>query len=143
MKAKNIIGLILVVVILALMLLMFLQEGSKKIEVVEDKQSQKVEPKKVLTEEEQYLEDLKKQAGAKGDYAVSKYYKTACSSCHGKAGEGTRVAPDIAGKSYEYMLEKLDDYRQDRVPNSLMKGLINNLSNEDLESLAKEISNFK
>jgi len=146
MKAKNIIGLILVVVILGLVIMVVSQEGAKKV-IVEEKVSEKVtkeDPKVQKSEEEQYLEDLKKQAGATVDYEVSKYYKTACSACHGKAGEGTSVAPGIAGKSYEYMLQKLDDYKNNRVENTLMQsGLFINVSEEDLKALAREISNFK
>ncbi len=145
MKAKNIVGIILIVVILFLQFLVLSQESSKKVEMVEkvEEKVYKVEPKLEKSEEEKHSEDLKKQAGAKTDYEVSKYYKTACSSCHGKSGEGTKVAPSIAGKSYEYIVEKLDDYKNDRVVNSLMKGLLNNTSDEDLKILAKEIANFK
>ncbi len=145
MKAKNIVGIALVAIIFVLLFLVLSQESSKKVDVVEkvEEKVAKVEPKVEKSEEEKYVEDLKKQAGAKSDYEVSKYYKTSCSSCHGKAGEGTKVAPMIAGKSYEDIVNRLDDYKHNRVPNSLMVGLLNNISDEDLKMLAKEIANFK
>ena len=146
MKIKNIIGLVLLIVLVALFVLTLSQEGSKKIveqEKVEEKTT-KVEKVVVKSDEEKYLEDLKKQAGQKANYEVSAYYKVACSSCHGKTGEGTKVAPSIAGQSYEYLLSKLDDYKNGKVENSLMQsGLFINVNEEDLKKLAKEIANFK
>lgn len=141
MKTKNIVGIALIAIIFALLFLVLSQESSKKVDVVE--KVAKVEPKVEKSEEEKYVEDLKKQAGAKSDYEVSKYYKTSCSSCHGKGGEGTKVAPMIAGKSYEDIVKRLDDYKHNRVPNSLMVGLLNNISDEDLKKLALEIASFK
>lgn len=146
MKIKNIIGLVLLIVLVALFVLTLSQEGSKKIveqEKVEEKTT-KVENVVVKSDEEKYLEDLKKQAGQKANYEVSAYYKVACSSCHGKTGEGTKVAPAIAGQSYEYLLSKLDDYKNGKVENSLMQsGLFINVNEEDLKKLAQEIANFK
>jgi cytochrome c553 len=146
MKIKNIIGLVLLIVLVALFVLTLSQEGSKKIveqEKVEEKTT-KVEKVVVKSDEEKYLEDLKKQAGQKANYEVSAYYKVACSSCHGKTGEGTKVAPSIAGQSYEYLLSKLDDYKNGKVENSLMQsGLFININEEDLKKLAQEIANFK
>lgn len=146
MKIKNIIGLVLLIVLVALFVLTLSQEGSKKIveqEKVEEKTT-KVEKVVVKSDEEKYLEDLKKQAGQKANYEVSAYYKVACSSCHGKTGEGTKVAPAIVGQSYEYLLSKLDDYKNGKVENSLMQsGLFINVNEEDLKKLAQEIANFK
>ena len=117
MKAKNIVGIALIAIIFVLLFLVLSQESSKKVDVVEkvEEKVAKVEPKVEKSEEEKYVEDLKKQAGAKSDYEVSKYYKTSCSSCHGKAGEGTKVAPMIAGKSYEDIINRLDDYKHNKV----------------------------
>lgn len=145
MKIKSLFGIILVVIILGLILLLLSQESYKEA-VVEEKNTTAVEQKTSkapLSEEEQVLEDLKKQAGVNLENSVSIYYLTHCSSCHGKDGGGTQVAPTIKGKSYDYMIAKLDDYRNDRVVNSLMKGLLLNTSDEELKVLAKEISNFK
>lgn len=145
MKSKNIVGILVVVVFVGLIFMLLSQESYKEV-VVEDKKEvvqEKSTPKVALSEEEKVLEDLKKQAGVNLQNSVSIYYITHCSSCHGKSGEGTKVAPAIRGKAYDYMIAKLDDYRNDRVVNTLMKGLLLNTSDEDIKVLAKEISNFK
>ncbi len=41
------------------------------------------------------------------------------------------------------LLKKLADYKAGKVQNSLMKGLLTNVSDSELESLADEISKFK
>ncbi|AXK48798.1 cytochrome C [Aliarcobacter trophiarum LMG 25534] len=146
MKTKNIIGLLLLIAIFALFAFTLSQESSKKV-VEQDKVEEKVTKVESVvqkSDEEIYLEDLKKQAGQKVEYEVSAYYKVACSSCHGKTGNGTKIAPAIAGQSYEYLLSKLDDYKNGKVENSLMQsGLFININEEDLKKLAKEIANFK
>ncbi len=142
MSINRVIALILATLIIVLMGYLISQESTNV--VVEKKQISQEKPiaKVVIkSEEEQKLEDLKKQAGS--TLKVSNLYVVRCSSCHGKKGEGTRVAPSIKGKSQEYILKKLDDYKNDRVSNSLMKGLLNNATALQLEELAKEISNFK
>ena len=48
-----------------------------------------------------------------------------------------------AHPSYEDIVKRLDDYKHNRVPNSLMVGLLNNISDEDLKKLALEIASFK
>jgi len=147
MNSKKIVGIVLVAIIVGLMVMMLSQDTSKKPTTetkVEDKQVAQTQPKSTeVSEEEQKLQDLKKQAGANLSQEVSKFYTVRCSSCHGKAGEGTMVGPQIAGKSFDYIINKLDDYKNNRVPNSLMQGLLTNISQEDAKTLAKEISNFK
>ncbi len=142
MNINKIIAIAIATIIVALMGYLISQESTNV--VVEEKQVSQAKPiakAVVKSEEDQKLEDLKKQAGS--TLKVSNLYVVRCSSCHGKKGEGTRVAPSIMGKSQEYILKKLDDYKNDRVSNSLMKGLLNNATALQLEELAKEISNFK
>lgn len=142
MNINKIIPITLVCIIVVLMGYLISQENTNV--VVEEKQIQEkktIAKVVVKSEEEQKLEDLKKQAGS--TLKVSNLYVVRCSSCHGKKGEGTKVAPSIMGKSQDYILKKLDDYKNDRVSNSLMKGLLNNATALQLEELAKEISNFK
>lgn len=144
MKIKNIIGLVLSILIIVLMVFLISQEENEvkeSVEKIEKKEKNRVVSYK--NEEEQKLDELKKQAGETTLQKVSNLYVIKCSSCHGKSGKGTKVAPSISGKSVDYILNKLNDYRNNRVKNSLMKGLLNNAKKEDLEILAKEISNFK
>lgn len=148
MNSKKIVGIVIAVVVIALMVMMMSQTSSTK-----PAQESKVQEQQAAqavakidegpSEEEKMLQDLKKQAGASLDHDVSVFYTVRCSSCHGKGGEGTIVAPAIAGKSYDYILEKIDDYRNNRVQNSLMQGLLTNVSEDDAKILAQEISKFK
>jgi cytochrome c553 len=100
--------------------------------------------------EEQKLEELKEQAKELSYTQTSKLYASKCAACHGREGEGrvlgpagTKLAPPIKSRSEAYILEKLEDYRQNKVENTLMKGLLNNSSDEELRALAREIANFK
>ncbi|MCK9336537.1 MAG: c-type cytochrome [Arcobacteraceae bacterium] len=146
MSIGKIIGLVLGGLVVVLMVYVMSQGGSKT--PVTSKFEEQVKPKvqevkvEEKSEEEVVLDDLKKQAGVNLDQKVSQLYTLRCSSCHGKVGEGTKVGPSISGKSQDYILSKLDDYKNDRVVNSLMKGLLNNISDEEVKSLAEEISKF-
>ena len=73
---------------------------------------------------------------------LSHLYIVKCSACHGKDGGGP-VGSSIAGKSYEYNLKKLKEYKENKVENTMMEDLLTRTSNEELEQLAKEISAFK
>lgn len=71
----------------------------------------------------------------------SKMYLVSCAPCHGKDGKGI-IAPPINGQSKEYILEKLRAYKNNEIPNSLMKGIFTNVDEKTLEGLAVEISKF-
>ena len=73
---------------------------------------------------------------------LSHLYIVKCSACHGKDGNGP-VGPSIAGKSYEYNIKKLQEYKENKVQNTMMEDLLTRTPNEELEQLAKEISQFK
>ncbi|PKN14072.1 MAG: cytochrome C, partial [Deltaproteobacteria bacterium HGW-Deltaproteobacteria-24] len=92
---------------------------------------------------EEKLEELKKQASGSMNNRVSQLYSLRCKACHGSEGQGTQVGPSIKGKSVEYILSKLDDYKNNRVKNSLMQGLLTNATQDELNTLAQEISSFK
>ena len=72
---------------------------------------------------------------------LSQAYLTRCAPCHGSDGK-VILAPSIAGKSKEELLVKLREYKENKIPNSLMKGLLINTPESELESLADEISKF-
>lgn len=73
---------------------------------------------------------------------LSHLYIVKCSACHGRDGNGP-VGPSIAGKSYEYNLKKLIDYKNNQVENTMMADLLTRTDEKELQTLAKEISNFK
>ncbi len=146
MSTGKIIGLGLSAVIVFLMVYMMIQDTSSSNKTVAKQDVQEVKQKQVVvvkSEEEQKLEELKKQTSASTNNKVSQLYSLRCKACHGSEGQGSQVGPSIKGKGIEYILNKLDDYKNNRVTNSLMQGLLTNATQEELDTLAKEISNFK
>ena len=73
---------------------------------------------------------------------LSLLYIVKCSACHGRDGKGP-VGRSIAGKSYEYNLEKLQLYKANKVENTMMEDMLTRTSDEELKMLSREISAFK
>ena len=73
---------------------------------------------------------------------LSHLYIVKCSACHGKDGNGP-VGSSIAGKSYDYNLQKLRDYKNNKVENTMMADLLTRTPESELEQLAREVSAFK
>lgn len=80
----------------------------------------------------------KKQKFAK----LSTKYRVSCAPCHGLDGKG-EIAPVISGKSQDEILKSLDNFKKNTISNTLMSGLLKNLTNDDLKELANEISKFE
>ena len=93
-------------------------------------------------EEIKKIKQLQNSVANQPSEGVSKRYLTSCAPCHGANGKGV-MAPSIAGKSKDEILASLKNYKEGKVSNSLMKGLLTNVSDEDLGALADEISKFK
>ena len=146
------IAIIFGVLVLALMVFMLTSQPSAPIKDAsrpELKPAQQTQPK--VANEELNLQDseeikkikqLQNSVANQPSEGVSKRYLTSCAPCHGANGKGV-MAPKISGKSKDEILARLKDNKENKVPNSLMKGLLNNVSDEDLGALADEISKFK
>ena len=93
-------------------------------------------------EEIKKIKQLQNSVANQPSEGVSKRYLTSCAPCHGANGKGV-MAHKISVKSKDEILARLKDYKENKVPNSLMKGLLNNVTDEDLGLLADEISKFK
>ena len=106
------------------------------------KQEQNEELNLQDAEEIKKIKQLQNSVANQPSEGVSKRYLTSCAPCHGANGKGV-MAPSIAGKSKDEILASLKNYKEGKVPNSLMKGLLTNVSDEDLGALADEISKFK
>ena len=106
------------------------------------KQEQNEELNLQDAEELKKIKQLQNSVANQPSEGVSKRYLTSCAPCHGANGKGV-MAPSIAGKSKDEILASLKNYKEGKVPNSLMKGLLTNVSDEDLGALADEISKFK
>ena len=142
------IAIIFGVLVLALMVFMLTSQPSAPIKDAsrpELKPAQQTKPKVVNEELNlQDSEEIKKIKQLQNSVAnqPSERYLTSCAPCHGANGKGV-MAPSIAGKSKDEILASLKNYKEGKVPNSLMKGLLTNVSDEDLGALADEISKFK
>ena len=146
------IAIIFGVLVLALMVFMLTSQPSAPIKDAsrpELKPAQQTKPKVVNeelnlqdSEEIKKIKQLQNSVANQPSEGVSKRYLTSCAPCHGANGKGV-MAPKISGKSKDEILARLKDYKENKVPNSLMKGLLNNVSDEDLGLLADEISKFK
>ena len=146
------IAIIFGALVLALMVFMLTSQPSAPIKDAsrpELKPAQQTKPKVVNeelnlqdSEEIKKIKQLQNSVANQPSEGVSKRYLTSCAPCHGANGKGV-MAPKISGKSKDEILARLKDYKENKVPNSLMKGLLNNVSDEDLGALADEISKFK
>ena len=146
------IAIIFGVLVLALMVFMLTSQPSAPVKDAsrpELKPAQQTKPKVVNeelnlqdSEEIKKIKQLQNSVANQPSEGVSKRYLTSCAPCHGANGRGV-MAPSIAGKSKDEILASLKNYKEGKVPNSLMKGLLTNVSDEDLDSLADEISKFK
>ena len=146
------ISIIFGALVLVLMIFMLTSQPSAPIKDAsrpELKPAQKTQPKVVNeelnlqdSEEIKKIKQLQNSVANQPSEGVSKRYLTSCAPCHGANGKGV-MAPSIAGKSKDEILASLKNYKEGKVPNSLMKGLLTNVSDEDLGALADEISKFK
>jgi len=87
------------------------------------------------------LAALKKRAGVEA-FQVSPLYKTKCASCHGNVGQGI-VGPKLRGRDKEYILANLRAFKAGTRKNYVMYGILNKLSDQDIEDLATEIGTFQ
>ena len=146
------IAIIFGVLVLALMVFMLTSQPLAPVKDAsrpELKPAQQTKPKVVNeelnlqdSEEIKKIKQLQNSVANQPSQSVSKRYLTSCAPCHGANGKGV-MAPSIAGKSKDEILASLKNYKEGKVSNSLMKGLLTNVSDEDLGALADEISKFK
>ncbi len=109
----------------------------------EVKQEQKVvKQAKQKDEMAEKLKALREKAGNIAAFKVSPLYKKNCSSCHGTIGEGI-IGPKLIGRSKDYILKNLKDFKSGKRKNYVMYGLLGNLDDKQLNDLAEEIASFK
>jgi|EP01156_Anaeramoeba_ignava_P018641 cytochrome c553 len=153
---KKGIGIISTAIILGLMILTFLNgpayQGGKAGHVIEDlktlEQKAKIQPIKEKDLEQEKLKALRDKAGNASSFEVSNNYRSKCASCHGVDGSGTQngkklMGPAIIGQNEETLFKNLIDFKSGRKENLIMKGLLMNLSENELREFAKEVSEFK
>ena len=147
MKPGKILVLILGVALIALMIFMASSDDSSAPQQEVKPQAQaKPAPqsKSVDLIDDKDVKNIKilQQSVKERDFKVSSSYLVSCAPCHGDDGRG-KIAPPIGGKSKDQILTSLKDYKAGKIKNSLMSGLLTNVSDESLDKLADEISKFK
>ncbi len=156
---KNIIAIASTVIVLILMGYTFSTggafQGGEAGHVIEDIGSFKkkqannsTQPPENENVEEDKIRALRDKAGNTAMFEVSNAYKSKCASCHGIDGSGLQngkklMGPGLLGQSEEKLFTDLVDFKAGRKENLIMKGLLINLSEEDLKEYAKEIAQFK
>lgn len=154
---KNIIAIISTLVVVGLMAYTFSEgrafQGGEAGNVIEDMKTleKRMDPAKQEAEnniEEDKLKALRDKAGNTSSFEVSNAYKSKCASCHGVDGSGMQngkklMGPALIGQSEEKLYTDLIDFKAGRKENLIMKGLLINLSEEDLKNFANEISQFQ
>jgi cytochrome c553 len=148
-KAVKIFGLFVCGFIVFLMFYLALTHKNREINMsatILKEQNIPVSPPK--SEEEKKLNEIQSNAAGSESKPASKLYASTCSACHGKNGEGrfdnegAVIFPAIAQKTPEFIIKRVYDYKEGKVPNPLMATLLKNIKDEDLKSLADEISKF-
>ncbi len=88
------------------------------------------------------LKALQKSSGSMAAFKTSSLYTQNCSSCHGKIGEGV-IGPKLMGRTKKFILTNLKEFKSGVKKNYVMYGLLQNLTKEQLNKLATEISTFQ
>ncbi len=73
------------------------------------------------------------------------YMKNGCYGCHGVDAKGDKDYPSLAGKSKNYLINKLKLYKNEQINSNrsnIMKPFAKALSNREIENLAEYISNI-
>ena len=148
MKPGKILVLILGVALIALMIFMASSDDSNAPQQEQAKPPVQATPAPQSTSgdliDDKDVKNIKilEQSVKERDFKVSSSYLVSCAPCHGDDGRG-KIAPPIGGKSKDQILASLKDYKAGKIKNSLMSGLLTNVSDESLDKLADEISKFK
>jgi len=82
-------------------------------------------------------------AQAAGDAAAGKAKATACAMCHGPNGEGTQMAPKLAGEDPAKFVQALGDYKSGKKDNAMMKAQVGSLSDADMANRAAYYASLK
>lgn len=68
----------------------------------------------------------------------------ACAACHGADGNSTnQVWPKLAGQHADYIIKQLNDFKEGKRSNPLMSPVAENLTEQDMQSLADTFSSKK
>ena len=82
-------------------------------------------------------------AHAAGDAAAGKAKASSCAMCHGPTGEGTSMAPKLAGMNQTAFVQAMNDYKSGKKDNAMMKSQAASLSAADIANLAAYYATLK
>jgi cytochrome c553 len=82
-------------------------------------------------------------AHAAGDAAAGKAKASSCAMCHGPNGEGTSMAPKLAGLNQATFAQAMTDYKSGKKDNAMMKSQAAALSDTDVANLAAYYATLK
>lgn len=156
---KNIVVGALTLLIFALMAYTASQggayQGGSHVKVIEDIGAKEVKPAAAAPQEKSdrdkeadQLKAIKEKAGNLiGAIKVSKEYKSKCAACHGANGSGEQdgrklMGPKLYGQNADKIYKDLVDFKAGRKENVVMKGLLINITEEELRRFADEIGAF-
>jgi len=72
---------------------------------------------------------------------LSKDFIVKCSACHNDYANGL-IGPSLLGKDQTAILKKINKFKNDKTANVLMYDLLNNMTEDEINKIALEISNF-
>ena len=82
-------------------------------------------------------------AQAAGDVAAGKAKAAACGGCHGASGQGTQMAPKLAGMAPATFIQDMQAYKSGQRSNAMMKAAASGLSDADIANLAAYYASLK
>jgi len=82
-------------------------------------------------------------AQAAGNAAAGRADAANCAMCHGQNGQGTQVAPKIAGMTQGAFVQALQDFKSGKKDNAMMKAQASNLSLQQMYDLAAYFASLR
>ena len=78
------------------------------------------------------------------DKDVQQIAQSVCTACHGADGNSSiSLNPKLAGQHPEYIFKQLTNFKDGKRANAVMAGVVANLSNEEMQGLAKHYAGQK
>lgn len=77
---------------------------------------------------------------AQAEIASGAVLVNTCFSCHGTDGKSAGAMPSIAGKSENYIIEKLKAFRSDEIEATIMNRIAKGYTDDEIAALAKFFS---
>jgi len=72
---------------------------------------------------------------------LSKTFRVKCSACHDDYANGI-IGPSLLSRDADYIYNRIADFKSGKKSNPLMDGLIKQMSDEEIRTLAEEIYSF-